>query len=235
MAVPPGCIITSKSSSIIPSELNPSEQRKDKFVGLHFFYPVALRDIAEIIVTPDTSEETLHRVVFFLNSIRRRFLVLKEKESFILNRIFLAFQLEAFRLVNEKKASIHQIDKLVKEHFFPTGVFEFFDSVGLDVMLESVKNYSRTDPEPENYHPLIAHLQSLVSSGRLGTKTKCGFYGDDISPDPGFPENDRIIIARLKKSWEEAFRNFSHLSGIPTDKLKTAMDEYFGADTPSIC
>ncbi|TRZ71562.1 MAG: 3-hydroxyacyl-CoA dehydrogenase family protein [Bacteroidetes bacterium] len=231
---PPGCIFTSNSSSINPSALIPSENRKDKFVGLHFFYPIALKDIVEVIMTHETSKETLKQITFFLKSIRRRFLLLEEKDSFILNRIFLHFQNEAFILVNEKKASLQQIDRIVRDHFFPTGVFEFFDSVGLDVMLASVKNYSKDDPEEERYHPLIGKLQELVSKGKLGTKTKGGFYGEGISPDPGYPENDAEIIAKLQSSYEYAFRRFCLSSGIPAAELKTDMDEYFGVETPVV-
>ncbi len=231
---PPECIFTSNSSSINPSTLIPSENRKDKFVGLHFFYPIALKDIVEVIMTHETSNETLQQITSFLKSIRRRFLLLEEKDSFILNRIFLYFQNEAFLLVNEKKASLQQIDRLVRDHFFPTGVFEFFDSVGLDVMLASVKNYSKDDPEEERYHPLIGQLQELVSKGKLGTKTRGGFYCEGISPDPGYPENDTEIIAKLQASYGYAFRRFCQSSRIPPAELKSAIDEYFGAETPVV-
>ena len=230
----PGCIFTSNSSSIKPSSLAPSENRKEKFAGLHFFYPIALKDIVEVILTQYTSKETLAQITFFMESIRRRFLLLEEKDSFILNRIFLHFQNEAFLLVNEKKASLQQIDRIVRERFFPTGVFEFFDSVGLDIMLASVKNYSKDDPAEERFHPLIAQLQELVSKGRLGVKTKSGFYGEGISVDPGYPENDAEIIAKLQESYANAFRWFCHSSGIPSAELKTAMDEYFGSETPLV-
>jgi 3-hydroxyacyl-CoA dehydrogenase len=230
----PGCIFTSNSSSIKPSFLVPSENRKEKFAGLHFFYPIALKNIVEVIMTQETTKETLAQITSFMESIHRRFLLLEEKDSFILNRIFLNFQNEAFLLVNENKASPQQIDRIVRERFFPTGVFEFFDSVGLDIMLASVKNYSKDDPAEERFHPLIAQLQELVSKGRLGTKTKGGFYGEGISVDPGYPENDGKIIAKLQESYAHAFRWFCHSSGIPSAELKTAMDEYFGAETPSV-
>jgi 3-hydroxyacyl-CoA dehydrogenase len=230
----PGCIFTSNSSSINPSALVPSDNRKDKFAGLHFFYPVALKDIAEVIPTPDTSQETLEQITAFLGTIRRRFILLEEKNSFILNRIFLYFQNEAFLLVNEKKASLRQIDRIVREHFFPTGVFEFFDSVGLDIMLASVNNYSKNDEQQDRFQPLIDRLQELVSQGRLGVKTKGGFFDEGIPQDQGYPENDEMIIARLQGSYEDAFRRFCRLSGIPAAELKSAMDEYFGAETPVV-
>jgi 3-hydroxybutyryl-CoA dehydrogenase len=230
----PGCIFTSNSSSIKPSALVPSEKRKDKFAGLHFFYPIALKNIVEVILTPESSKKTLKEITSFLEIIHRRFLLLDEKDGFILNRIFLHFQNEAFLLVNEKKANIQQIDRIVREHFFPMGVFEFFDSVGLDIMLASVKNYSKDDPAKERYYPLVEQLQELISKGRLGLKAKGGFYFEGISSDPGYPENDAEIIFRLKASYEFAFNRLCKSSGIPAKELKIAMDEYFGSETPVV-
>jgi 3-hydroxyacyl-CoA dehydrogenase len=230
----PGCIFTSNSSSINPSALVPSEKRKDKFAGLHFFYPIALKNIAEVILTPECSKNTLKEITSFLDINHRRFLVLEEKDGFILNRIFLHFQNEAFLLVNEKKASIQQIDRIVKEQFFPIGVFEFFDSVGLDVMHASIKNYAKDDPAKDLYYPLIGQLEDLVSKGWLGLKTKGGFYFEGISSDPGNPENDTEIISRLKASYDFAFNRLCKSSGIPATELKSAMDEYFGSDSPVV-
>jgi 3-hydroxybutyryl-CoA dehydrogenase len=232
--VSPDCILTSNSSSINPSDLVPSEMRKDKFVGLHFFYPIALKNIVEVIKTPDTSKETIRIITSFLGTIHRNFLLLAEKDSFILNRMFLYFQNEAFLLTKEKKASIQQIDRIVKDHFFPIGVFEFFDSVGLDIMLSSIKNYSKYDPVPEQFHPLILQLEEHVSNGRLGVKKNGGFYNEGISYDPGVPENDEEIISKLSDAYKLAFNNLCNSSSIPAKELKIAMDEYFGAETPHV-
>jgi 3-hydroxybutyryl-CoA dehydrogenase len=234
MIASPGCVFASNSSSINPSRLVPSANRQDKFLGLHFFYPIALKDIVEVIMTSETSKDTVLKITSFLEKIRRKFLILEEKDSFILNRIFLNFQNEAFLLVNSNKASLEQIDRIVKDHFFPTGVFEFFDSVGLDVMLASVENYSKVDPNPERLNPLIHQLQKLVSSGMLGKKTKKGFLEEGISIDPGYPENDLEIISTLTTSYEFSFRQFCSSSGIPATDLKSAMDEYFGSETPLV-
>jgi 3-hydroxybutyryl-CoA dehydrogenase len=230
----PGCIFTSNSSSINPSKLVPSEERKATFAGLHFFYPIALKNITEINLTNDTSQETLAEIQLFLHAIRRRYLVLKERDRFILNRIFLGFQNDAFLLVKDKKATLQQIDRIVRDRFFPLGVFEFFDSVGLDVMLTSVKNYSADDPAPERFIALIRKLEALVSEGKLGLKTKKGFYTEDVPPDPGSSSHDDEIARQLAASYSSSFLQFCLSSGIPPAEIKTAMDEYFGSDTPDI-
>ena len=72
--VPGVCILASNSSSIIPSELVPSDARKKNFIGLHFFYPIAIKNVTEIIKTPDTSRETIDFTKKFLKKINRRWL-----------------------------------------------------------------------------------------------------------------------------------------------------------------
>ena len=202
--------------------------------GLHFFYPVALKNIAEIIKMNETSAETIEKIKTFLKEIRRNFLLLDEPNSFILNRICLGFQNEAFLLVNEREATIPQIDRIVRTHFFPQGIFEFFDSVGLDVMLASIRNYAKADPEANRFQSLILQLEKLVSEGKLGNKTRAGFYTDEVTHDPGDTSRDADLILRLQESYASSFRKLSISSGISTADLKSAMDEYFGSDSPNV-
>ncbi|MDP1621198.1 MAG: 3-hydroxyacyl-CoA dehydrogenase NAD-binding domain-containing protein, partial [Bacteroidales bacterium] len=87
--VKPDAIFASNSSSINPSEMTPDGKRNGKFIGLHFFFPVSLKNIVELTVTDDTSEHTLLIVESFLLGIQRRFITLDERNSFMLNKIFL--------------------------------------------------------------------------------------------------------------------------------------------------
>jgi 3-hydroxyacyl-CoA dehydrogenase len=202
--------------------------------GLHFFYPVALKNIVEIIRMPETSQGTLGKIGAFLKTIHRDPILLDESNSFILNRIYLEFQNEGFLLVNAKEATISRVDRIVRDHFFPQGLFEFFDSVGLDVMLASIKNYTMDDPGRARYQPLILHLEKLVSEEKLGNKTGTGFYQGGVNDEPGDHNGDEALILKLRESYATAFRKFSASSGIPPAALKLLMDEYFGCDSPFI-
>jgi 3-hydroxybutyryl-CoA dehydrogenase len=233
----PQCIITSNSSSFNPSELLPERSRKDYFAGLHFFYPVSLKNIVEIIVTDSTSQATIDLLVEFLSIIDRNYLLLKENSSFILNRIFLGFQNEAYRIVTEMKLSIAQMDELVKNEFFPSGVFEFCDHVGNEIMLTSVRNYTANVSDKQDYQTFIDKLEELVQENRLGVKSSSGFYSYPREESPKEnsiqviePEIYRKIIFRLQSSMKQSIEKFSLQSGIFPAALNNAMKEYLGME-----
>jgi 3-hydroxybutyryl-CoA dehydrogenase len=229
--VPVDSILASNSSSIHPSEMLPSCIRKRSFIGLHFFYPVSLKNIVEIISMEWTSWQTREAIEKFLNLINRRFIHLGEKDSFILNRIFLDIQNEAYLLVRDGKATYRQIDTLVKEHFFPNGVFEFMDSVGLDIMLTSVMHYILDYPHKDYYLPLATELETLVSGGKLGQKTQEGFFSYPINGDiPEPPADPDEIIRRLSFAYISAFKRFGMQAKCDLADLNDAVREYFGTD-----
>ncbi len=221
-------IFASNSSSIKPTEMAPSGHRAGKFIGLHFFYPVPLKNIVELTFTCNTTDQTIELIEFFLDAIRRRFITLNEKNAFMLNRIFLDFQNEAFLLVHAGRCSYHQMDKLVKDHFFPFGVFDFCDSVGLDTMLASILNYTSDYPHKSHYFPLMNTLTGLVSVGSLGMKTQSGFYTyplDRVTDDA--PANSDDIIHHLQQTWLSSGKRHTAQARIPIDDANYAIKEYF--------
>jgi 3-hydroxyacyl-CoA dehydrogenase len=237
--VSPNCIFASNSSSIKPSELISSEERKDKFVGIHFFYPISLKNIVEFIITADTSRKTKDFVNGFLHSINRNSLLLKEKDSFILNKIFLDFQNEAFLIVREGPLTFQQIDTIVRKFFFPIGVFEFFDSVGIDTMLTSIRNYVRGYPHEDYYKPLIEKLESMIMEGKTGQKSQSGFYpypkGNDDA-DTVFltnPDLQQLIeetVRRLNFSYFSSAKRYTMQSKCASEKINNALKEYFSIE-----
>jgi 3-hydroxybutyryl-CoA dehydrogenase len=225
------CIFASNASSINPSLLIPSTARSDKFIGLHFFYPVALKNIVEFIATGQTSEQTIDRTGRFLKKIERNFIRLKESDGFILNRIFLDVQNEAFRLVQEGRCTYAQMDEIVKTRLFPFGVFDFCDSVGIDTMLASVKNYTSDYPHKMHYAPFTDKLQALCSQGRLGLKTNCGFYDYPLVPeDPGTPDEAEELASHLRFTYLSAAKRFTALAHLPVGEMNDAIKEYFGIE-----
>ena len=82
-----------------------------------------------------------------------------------------------------------EIDNLVKENLFPLGIFEFFDHVGIDVMLASIRNYKLNSLSPGSYIPLIQKLEELCANNYLGLKTRKGFYDYSI---PGSQKRDSV-------------------------------------------
>lgn len=180
------CILSSNSSSIIPSKLFINKNRFDNIIGLHFFYPLKFKNIVEIIYTEYTQNTIKEAIKNFLKKINFRFLILEEKNAFILNKIFLDFQTMSFNIFQEGYLSIKDIDALIKENIFPIGVFEFFDTVGNDIMLVSINNYIESYENKDFYLPLLNRLDELVKEKKLGVKTGSGFYSYE-------KENEKFI------------------------------------------
>jgi 3-hydroxybutyryl-CoA dehydrogenase len=230
--VAPGCIMASNSSSILPSGLVPSEVRKDKTVGLHFFYPVSLKNVVELVITSNTGSTAIESCEAFLKKIRRFYLVQDEDSAFVLNRIYLEFQLEAWKIVEGGIITIPAVDRLVHENISPAGIFDFFDAVGIDVILPSIRNYIRNYSEQGRYDSLIKKMESMIIKGELGAKSGKGFYSyppgsEETSSDPGV-ETDARIVARLKESLSGAIRDLHRSQRYPVDDLIIALKEYIG-------
>ena len=204
------CIFASNSSSILPSKMYPCNERKDKFIGLHFFYPIRLKNIVEVIKTDSTCTKTIKEVKSFLSAIKRFYLILPEQGAFILNKLFLDFQAGAYQIYQENVLGIKEIDELIKKNIFPVGVFEFFDNVGIDVMLTSVRNYTEDMNNKEFYQPLINKFQQLVDEHKLGVKTGCGFYNYNKNKEERYEE--KITKSINNKSYNnEVINKLKHL------------------------
>jgi 3-hydroxyacyl-CoA dehydrogenase len=172
----PSAIFSSNTSSIPIGSMVPSDQRKDKFIGLHFFYPVRYKNLLEVNLLHETSVATMDSMFEFLNTIKKFYKVLHEKDHFLFNRLFLKLQAGVYTLYEEDKIPIETLDNLVKEKLFPVGVFEFFDLVGIDVMHTAVTNYSLTTPDQGDIKNLIMGLKRLRDTNHLGVKSGQGFY-----------------------------------------------------------
>ncbi|HSN50848.1 MAG TPA: 3-hydroxyacyl-CoA dehydrogenase family protein [Bacteroidales bacterium] len=228
----PHCILATNSSSILPAALVPSQMRQDKTIGLHFFYPVVLKNIVEFTILPETSETTKLAVRDFLTTIRRNAITLTPDSAFILNRIFLDIQREAYSIVVEGKASFGQVDDVIKENITSMGVFEFCDHVGIDTMLASVMNYTRADPGKDQYIPFMLKLDELVKAGRNGKKSGEGFFSY-TGPAAGAGHEissvlNKTITHRINTALLGSISVFSVLTGISEQELNRHMDEYLG-------
>lgn len=227
----PHCIFATNSSSLLPSRLTPSEGRRDRVIGLHFFYPVALKNIVEFIITDQTAKGVEETTSLFLEKIGKRSILLEETNAFILNKIFLDVQNEAFRLVQEGHCSFAQMDWLVKEHLFPFGIFDFCDQVGIDTMLESIKNYTSEYPHKLSFAPFISALEALFKQGKLGVKNQHGFYDyplEILETEP--PGQAEALADHLRYTYLNASKRFTALAHLPIGEMNDAIKEYFGVD-----
>lgn len=206
--VKPECIFSSNTSSIPIVSMVPSESRRNKFLGIHFFHPVQLKNLVEINILRESDETVLFQISDFLTKSGKFFKVLNEPDHFLFNRLFLPLQAGIYNLHEHKQIAIKSLDSLVKEYLFPIGVFEFFDHVGIDVMFTAVTNYTKGKPDEAFYQPLINGLKKLMDQNCLGFKTGQGFYNyskkelsRNLSSDPSEVLIEKDTILKQMYSW----------------------------------
>ena len=174
-------IIASNTSAIPISQLAAAVACPENFVGLHFFNPVPMMMAVEVIKGIATSEETFQLGGEFVRFIGKEpLMVQKDIAGFVLNRINMLTNMEAYRLVEHGVATPDDIDKGVRLAFGRRmGPFETSDLVGLDVQLMAYTNTYEEEKDPRFYPPSI--LRQKVYAGHLGRKTGKGWY--EYNPD----------------------------------------------------
>jgi 3-hydroxybutyryl-CoA dehydrogenase len=173
-----GTIIASNTSSISITQLAAVTSRPAQFVGMHFFNPVPMMALVEVIRGLQTSDETIAAVRAFAERLGKTPIVVKNSPGFVVNRILCPMINEAIFALQEGLASADDIDsgmRLGCNH--PIGPLALADMIGLDVML-AVMNVFYADFNDPKYRPAPL-LREMVAAGYLGRKTKRGFYAYD--------------------------------------------------------
>ncbi len=172
----PQAIFASNTSSFPIGELGESSGRPDRFVGLHFFNPVPLMKLVEVVRAAKTSEEALASVRSFAEGIGKAPVLAKDTPGFIVNRLLVPYLVEAIRMVERGEASREDIDAAMKLGCgYPMGPIELLDYVGLDTTLAIVEGWHRRFPGEKLFEP-PALLRDLVKRGQTGRKSGRGFY-----------------------------------------------------------
>ena len=173
---PPQAVLASNSSTIGISKLAGETGRPERCVNMHFFFPVLVMDLVEIVRGPHTSKETVERAVALAREMGRTPVVLnKEIDGFIVNRVLHAATQEAYRLLDAEVASFEDIDTAVEKGLnWPMGPFRLGDFSGLDVTYNARMHMFKTTGD-ERYRP-SPQLEAKVRAGKLGRKTGEGWY-----------------------------------------------------------
>ena len=173
---PPDAILASNSSTIGISKLADVTRRPERCLNMHFFYPVLVMDLVEIVRGPKTSDDAVERAVALARQIGRTPVVLNEEiDGFIVNRILHAATQEAYRLLDADVASFEDIDIAVEKGLnWPMGPFRLGDFSGLDVTYNARLHMYRSTGDVR-YKP-SPQLEAKVTAGKLGRKTGEGWY-----------------------------------------------------------
>jgi 3-hydroxybutyryl-CoA dehydrogenase len=175
-AAPKEAVLASNSSTMGISKIADATSRPESCVNMHFFYPVLVMDLVEIVRGPQTTGQTVDRAIALAREMGRTpVLVNKEIDGFIVNRVLHAATQEAYRLLDAGIASFEDIDVAVEKGLnWPMGPFRLGDFSGLDVTYKARLHMYRTTGE-ERFRP-SPQLEAKVRAGKLGRKTNEGWY-----------------------------------------------------------
>jgi 3-hydroxybutyryl-CoA dehydrogenase len=168
-------VFVSNTSSLCITELAAASSRPDRFGGLHFFNPVPLMKLVEVIRALTTSDETYQTVFAFAQSLGKEPITAPDRPGFIVNRLLVPYLLDAIRAYENGLGTLDDIDKGMKLGCgYPMGPFTLLDFVGLDTTYYIANIMFEEFREPRYAPPPL--LKRMVLAGRLGKKTGQGFY-----------------------------------------------------------
>ena len=169
-------IFASNTSSFPIAEMAAASGRPARFVGLHFFNPVQLMKLVEVVRTDATADDVFAQARAFGEACGKAPVACKDTPGFVVNRLLVPYMVEAMKMLERGDASAPDIDTAMKFGCgFPMGPIELTDYVGLDTTLFIVEGWTKRYPnEPAFAVPAV--LRDMVKQGKLGRKTGQGFY-----------------------------------------------------------
>jgi 3-hydroxybutyryl-CoA dehydrogenase len=171
---PPHTILATNTSTMSPGEIGAATGRPDRVIAMHFFNPVHIMKLVEVVRSLDTSDETCQTVLKVAQSMGKETVVVHESPGFVTSRISALVGNEAFHMLMEGVASAEDIDRAIKLGLnYPMGPLELADLVGLDVRLRNLEYLHRMLGERFRPCPLLV---KYVRAGRLGRKSGRGVY-----------------------------------------------------------
>jgi 3-hydroxybutyryl-CoA dehydrogenase len=171
----PAAILATNTSSLSIASIATATARADRVIGMHFFNPVHIMKLIEVVIASETSQETLSAALDVARRMGKEAITVKDAPGFATSRLGVALGLEAMRMLEQEVASAEDIDKaMVLGYNHPMGPLRLTDLVGLDIRL-SIAEYLFEKLNSEAFRPPDI-LKRKVAEGKLGKKTGEGFY-----------------------------------------------------------
>jgi 3-hydroxybutyryl-CoA dehydrogenase len=177
----PATIFASNTSSLTIAEMAAATKRADRFVGLHFFNPVPLMPLVEVVRTVTTTDETFKRAFAFAKSLGKEAVAAKDNSGFIVNLLLVPYLLDAIRAVERGVGSVPDVDKAMQLGCgYPMGPLTLLDFVGLDTTYHIAEIMFKEYREQRYAPPPL--LKRMVLAGMYGKKSGKGFYDYAANP-----------------------------------------------------
>jgi 3-hydroxybutyryl-CoA dehydrogenase len=174
--LPPTAVLASNTSSIPIASLAAETQRPDRVIGMHFFNPVPIMALVEVVRAPQTSDETVQEIVELARELGKIPAEANDVPGFVSNRILMPYVNEAVWALQDGVAEAEAIDTIAKLGFnHPLGPLALADLIGLDTCV-AIMEVLRDGLGDSKYEPCPL-LREHVAAGRLGRKSGRGFYG----------------------------------------------------------
>lgn len=168
-------IFASNTSSLTITEIAMATERTERFLGLHFFNPVPVMKLVEVVRTLMTSDEVMETAREFVRTLGKEPVTCQDNSGFIVNRLLVPYLLDAIRALEEGVGSVDDIDKAMQLGCgYPMGPLTLLDFVGLDTTFY-IANIMFEEYREKRYAPPPL-LKQMVLAGRLGRKSGHGFY-----------------------------------------------------------
>ncbi|MHB2016295.1 MAG: 3-hydroxyacyl-CoA dehydrogenase family protein [Candidatus Xenobia bacterium] len=185
------CIFATNTSSLSVTEMAMTTKRPDRFVGMHFFNPVPMMKLVEVVRTPFTTDAAFQTAWDVSLAMQKEPIACKDTPGFIFNRLIIPYLNEAMWALSEGVGSVEDIDRAMKlGGNMPIGPLALLDLVGIDVQLHACETLHREFGDPK-FRPCPLNRR-MVRAGLIGKKTGKGFY--DYSSDPVKPMPLSVIL-----------------------------------------
>jgi 3-hydroxybutyryl-CoA dehydrogenase len=213
----PDVVLASNTSALSITRIAESTARPERVIGLHFFNPVPLMALVEVVPGARTAASVTARADAIVREWDKTPVHSADRPGFIVNRVNRPFTIEALRILEEDAAGVTAIDEAMRGAGYPMGPFELMDLAGLDINLAAARAVWTGLGEPDRLRP--SRIQErLVASGRLGRKAGGGFYryddGRRLEVDPEFAESRTRGLApdRISSRIETAIADEARLA-----------------------
>lgn len=226
-------LLLSNTSSISLRTIFGQNELK-RSAGVHFFYPVQIKQYVEVNMLPENSSDATAKIKEFLGFVGRRALCLDEKNHFALNRLFLPFFAQACNCIDKYELNVADVDRLVEEKMFSIGPFRFMDSVGAGIIHESVKPCMSDRVQADYFKSIDTKLREICDSP---DKEEMLFYrnqvvsGEKIENKEKKHDHEQKLTGALKGMTTVFVNSFFNAvaNGVAErNYLLDAADEYIG-------